>query len=250
MGTLRFVLFVVMCLVGTTVLWFFAGPLSSGALFLLRPPRGSGVADAIPVDYVPVHKGHVDLETGLYIRENEDLIVPGTPALVLRRTYLSGYRVPRQFGIGESHNGEEFVIGDSERFQWVAIVRADGATVNFKRTSGGTSYNNAMYVHDETPTAWHGSKLGWVGFEWALRKPDGTVATYRGCGSNGDYNCGILRSSYPDGHSMYYRRDPRGRLLRMDDGDGRHRAPVQLHGPGRTRKYRRAGSFNREHVRE
>jgi YD repeat-containing protein len=215
------VLFVVMCLVGTSLLSFFAGPLSSGALFLLLPPRGSGVADEIPADYVPVHKGHVDLETGQYIRENEDLVVPGTPALVLRRSYLSGYRVPRQFGIGATHNGEEFVIGDSERFKWVAIVRADGARVNFRRISEGTSYSTAVYVHDETPTDWRGTKLGWVGFEWALRKPDGTVATYRGCGSNGDYNCGILRSSYPDGHSLYYRRDAGGRLLRMDDGGSR-----------------------------
>jgi len=221
MRVVRVAIFIIACAIGTTALLLFAGPVSSGAVLLLLPPRGSGVAPTIPPDYAPVHKGGIDLETGLYIRENEDLVVPGTPGLVLRRTYLSGYRVPRQFGIGTTHNGEELVAGDSARFQWLAVVLANGSSVEFKRVSKGTTYENAMYRHDETLGDWSGATLGWVGLEWAMRKRNGTLTTYRGCGSYGDYNCGILRSAFPDGHSIYYRRDSRGRLLRMDDGGSR-----------------------------
>jgi YD repeat-containing protein len=218
---LRIVLFVIICVIGTTLLTLFTGPLTSGALFLLGPVRGSAVAEEIPADYRPLHKGYVDLGTGLYIRENEDLVVPGKPALVLRRTYLSQYHVSRQFGVGATHNGEEFVIGDVQRFQWVAVVLATGASVRFKRISSGTSYDNALYVHDETPTDWRGSRLGWAGLKWVLRKEDGLLITYRGCGRNGDNNCSILASHYPDGYAIHYRRDAAGRLLKMDDGGTR-----------------------------
>ena len=95
----------------------FGGPVASGAVFLLLPIRNAPAPVPLPVDYEPLHKGSVDLASGLYTRVNEDLVVPGAPRLVLRRTYLSGYRAPKQFGIGTTHNGEEFIIGDGERFQ-------------------------------------------------------------------------------------------------------------------------------------
>jgi YD repeat-containing protein len=217
---LRILLFVVVCLTGITLLTLFAGPISSGALFLLRPAQGPAVAEEIPATYEPLHKGYVDVATGLYIRENEDLVVPGKPALVLRRTYLSGYHVSRQFGVGTTHNGEEFLIGDSSKFQWVAVVVAAGMPVKFKRVSSGTSYTNALYVYDETATDWHDSRLGWAGLKWVLRKPNGVVTTYRGCGGN-DHNCSILESRFPDGDVIHYRRDGAGRLLKMDDGGRR-----------------------------
>lgn len=221
MRAVRILLFVIVCLTGITLLTLFTGPISSGALFLLRPARGPALAEEIPASYEPLHKGHVDLETGLYIRENEDLVVPGKPALVLRRTYLSRYHVSRQFGVGATHNGEEFLIGDSSAFQWVAVVTATGASVKFRRVSSGTSYSNALYVHDETPTDWRDSRLGWAGLKWVLRKQNGVVTTYRGCGPNGDNNCSILESRFPDGDVIHYRRDGAGRLLTMDDGGRR-----------------------------
>src|SRR5262249_42286050 len=99
----------------------FAGPLSSGALWLLFPVAHAE-ADHGPLPAQrPLHKGGIDLGTGLYVRNDEDLTVPGTPALVLRRTYLSGYHVSKEFGIGTTHNGEIYLVGDPDRFQWIAI---------------------------------------------------------------------------------------------------------------------------------
>jgi hypothetical protein len=93
--------------------------------------------------------------------------------------------------------------------------------MKFKRISSGISYRDALYVHNESPTDWRDSRLGWAGLKWVLRKPNGVVTMYRGCGRNRDYNCSILESRYPDGDVIHYRRDRSGRLLKMDDGGPR-----------------------------
>ncbi|HJR58907.1 MAG TPA: DUF6531 domain-containing protein [Vicinamibacterales bacterium] len=197
----------------------FGGPACSGGLFLPLTQPFPGASHDLPPDYQPLHKGAVDLSTGLYVRENEDLVVDGTPALILRRTYLSGYRVSKQFGIGATHNGEEYLIGDGDSFQWVSVILASGSRINFRRTSAGASLLNAMYLHDETPTEWHGAQLGWTGLNWALRKRDGSVALFQSCGPASI--CSIIQSRDSDGHITYYRRNPAGQLLKIDDGGDR-----------------------------
>jgi hypothetical protein len=197
----------------------FGGPVASGGIFLLLPIRNAPAPVPLPTDYQPLHKGSVDLASGLYTRVNEDLVVPGAPGLVLRRTYLSGYRAPKQFGIGTTHNGEEFIVGDGERFQWVSLILATGARINFKRTSPGTSLLNAMFVHEEAGTDWQGARLGWTGMNWAARKQDGSLSTYQGCGEG--TICSIIRSRDAAGQTIHYRRDSGGRLLKMDDGGDR-----------------------------
>jgi YD repeat-containing protein len=197
----------------------FAGPVSSGGLFLLRAAHEPVADHGLSAEYEPLHKGSVDLATGLYVRENEDLVVHGAPGLVLRRTYLSGYRAPKQFGIGVTHTGEEYLIGDGERFQWASLILARGTRINFRRISVGSSVLNAMYVHDETTTEWQGARLGWTGFNWALRKRDGSLAVFQGCGPA--TICSIIQYRDVSGHTTHYRRDGSGRLAKMDDGADR-----------------------------
>src|SRR5206468_4991238 len=67
-------------------------------------------------------------------------------------------------------------------FQSAELVLPDGARIHFDRTSSGTSYQNAMFVHTDTPTEFYGSRLGWIGREWALRFQDHALARLRGCG--------------------------------------------------------------------
>jgi YD repeat-containing protein len=217
----RKVLMAVGCVFVFVLTIIFAGPASSGGLFLLGASPSVPAADhPLPAGYEPVHKGGVDLGTGLYVRENEDLLVDGTPPLVLRRTYLSGYRVSRQFGIGTTHNGEESLAGDRERFQWVALFLARGTRINFKRVSPGTSVLNALYVHDESATEWLGARLGWTGLNWALRKRDGSLALYQGCGGRRKH-CAIIQDRDAHGHTIHYRRDRSGTLVRMETGADR-----------------------------
>src|SRR5688500_1599865 len=68
-------------LVGVIVLTagLFVGPVASGAVLLLLPAPEPKAAHDLPGSYAPLHKGQVDLSLGLYFRENEDLVVRGTP---------------------------------------------------------------------------------------------------------------------------------------------------------------------------
>ena len=160
----------------------FGGPIASGAVFLLMPADALPDAAADTAAYTPVHKGGIVLTTGIYRRRNDDLVVEGTPRLVLRRTYLSRYRVSRHFGIGASHDGEMYLIGDPVRFQWAELIPPDGARVRFERTTPGTSVFNAMFEHRGPSREWDGARLGWTGRNWALRRRDGGLMLFH------DYN--------------------------------------------------------------
>jgi YD repeat-containing protein len=184
-------------------------------------PQPAAVADAehTVTGHQPLHKGGIDLFTGLYVRQNEDLVVDGAPALILRRTYLSRYHASKQFGIGALHNGEEYLIGDGEQFQWTALILASGTRIQFKRTSPGTSLAGAEYVHIDTPSEWYGAKMFWAGLTWILEKPDGSRMIFKGCGPLSV--CSIIQSRDPEGHMTHYRRDLTGTLLKIDDGGSR-----------------------------
>src|SRR5262245_53845798 len=86
--------------VATVASLWWVGPLSSGAVNLLKPVSAEAQHREFPDSYEPRHKGHVDLGTGLYIRNDEDLIVRGVPAIVFQRTYRSRDRKVRELGIG------------------------------------------------------------------------------------------------------------------------------------------------------
>ncbi len=182
-------------------------------------PQSAADTQHLPAGYQPLHKGGVDLFTGLYVRRNEDLVVAGTPALVLRRTYLSNYRRPKQFGIGALHDGEQYLIGDGERFQWIALILASGTRIQFRRTSPGTSLADAEYLHTDTPSDFYGARVFWRGVTWILEKADHSRMTFKPCGPLGV--CSIIQARDADGHVIHYRRNLAGTLLKMDDGGNR-----------------------------
>jgi YD repeat-containing protein len=197
---------------------WFAGPVCSGALLLLLPAAAVPVEHDLPLDYEPLHKGGAYLATGVYSRDNEDVIVRGTPALILRRTYLSGYHQALPFGIGTSHNGDLWLRGDGERFQWAELILENGARIRFQRTSSGTSVLNAMYEHLDGVPGWAGARLGWTGVHWALRRTNGALLVFQPCGGGTGY-CSLIRARDEDGHTTYYRRDRQRRLISIESGD-------------------------------
>ncbi len=200
----------------------FAGPLSSGALLLLLPTGRARLAHRLPDAYEPAHSGGVSFGTGLYLRRDEDIVIDGTPPLILRRTYESGDTRSRAFGVGSSHEFESFVIGDRATFQSVAVILGDGTRINFKRTSPGTSYTNAMFEHRSTPSEYYGARMGWTGGGWALRTVDGSLVRFEACsGDSKPRPCGMVSQRDADGHSIQATRDAAGRLLRLTTDDGR-----------------------------
>ena len=191
------------------------GPLRSGAIFLLLPTFARHVDHDLPPSYKPLHKGHVDVRAGLYIREDEDLVVRGTPPLILRRIYRSGDHERRQFGIGTTHNGEMLVFSNSPRLQQASLSLGD-VRVDFDRTTSGTSISNAMFEQRNAgDEEWLGARLGWTGFNWALRRPDGGLMVFRQCGPGVDGDCSIEKWRDADGHLIEFERDFSGILLKI-----------------------------------
>jgi YD repeat-containing protein len=196
------------------------GPLSSGALFLLLPAPPQTRPPDLPYSYRALHRGHVDLETGLYIREDDDFIVSSSPHFVWRRAYLSRDRVVRQLGIGTTHNADRYLYGDPANLTQVAVIMEDGSRVRFDRTSRGTSVMNAMFQHTDSATEFYGARLGWTGRNWALRFWDGGLAMFRACDTSGR-PCVLASIRDARGNVIQFKRDAGGVLRTIEAGPDR-----------------------------
>ena len=209
----------VICCFGLVAV-LFGGAVTSGAMLLMLPGYTPRTQHDLPSSYEPLHQGAVDLSTGVYTRENEDLVLRGTPSLVLRRTYVSGYRVSKEFGIGTTHPGEVYLHGDGNKFQRAQLILANSSRIVFDRTSSGTSHLNAMYAHRSSREEWDGAQIGWTGLNWVMRRPDSGVSYFLPCGPGIGRSCSISQERDADGHVIHYRRDNAGRLLKMDAESG------------------------------
>jgi YD repeat-containing protein len=192
------------------------GPLSSGALWLMRPPPTRYLANERPSSFTPLHQGHVDAATGLYIREDDDFSLTQSLPFALRRTYLSMYHVRKEFGIGTTSNAEWYLRGDPKTFQWAELILADGERIRFTRTSSGTSYSNALFIHRATPSDFFNAQLGWTGFQWGLRFWDGSLATFSDCGPGARSVCALTRLTDSYGRETRFNRDRDGLLRSID----------------------------------
>jgi YD repeat-containing protein len=192
----------------------FGGPVTSGAFWLTS--RGAQDPPEIRLPWLePYHRGGIDFATGLYVRTDQDLIVQsGDLPIVLQRTYRSQDNVSRAFGVGATHNGEWYLRGDSQAFQWVELILEDGARIRYQRTSWGTTFMNAMFEHRSTPSVFYGSRVGWTGLNWALRWFDGSVAIFRACGPGPNSICSIMEMRSPGGRTVQFVRDAGPQPLR------------------------------------
>jgi YD repeat-containing protein len=209
----------VLALIGCMAAITWGGPLSSGALFLLLPGPPQTTSGDLPPSYRPLHQGHVDLATGLYIREDEDIVLSDSPSFVWRRAYLSGYHFARQLGIGTTHNAERYLSGDPNTLQRIDLIREDGARIVFDRTSRGSSYLNAMFIHTTSATEFYGAELGWVGRRWAMRLDNGALAIFQDCSPDAGRACSIVSLRDPNGRVVLFNRDDQGILRTIDAGD-------------------------------
>ena len=201
----------------TVAALIWGGPLSSGALFLLLPAPLQGRPPELSYSYRALHKGHVDLATGLYIREDDDFIVSESPAFVWRRAYLSRDRIVRQLGIGTMHNADSYLIGNLASLTRVDLITETGSRIVFNRTSRGTTYFNAMFAHTATPTGYYGAQLGWTGQSWALRFRGGDLAIFQACDTP-DVPCALVSIRDRQGKVVRFHRDARGVLRTIEAG--------------------------------
>ena len=199
--------------------------------------------DSLTVRHEPKHKGGADLATGLYVREDEDIVINGTPLLILRRTYLAKYRVSRHFGVGTTHNGEIYLHGD---FQRMSLIQAEGSRIAFERRAGEPSLFKAIWVHEGGPAEWVDAEIRFALFGWRMKRGDGSELVFQSCGPGTKAAaCSIIQSKDADGYTINYRRDLEGRLLRMEaddrwiafDYDGRNRVTRALGSNGASVEY-------------
>ena len=166
----------------------------------------------------PLHRGGADLSTGVYTREDDDLVVNTPLPIVLRRTYNSGDDRSRLFGFATTHPGEWWLYGDGDpRVPWGDLILATGGRIHFTRISPGETQEHAVLRHDSTPTEFNGALLIWTGSRWEMRFRDGSTASFLDCQAPTEI-CSLVERRDADGHRIAYVRDSSGVLLRMESG--------------------------------
>ena len=184
---------------------------------LARQPAPSTIPAAVSHrPWRPLHKGGADLSTGVYVREDDDLVVNTKLPIVLRRTYNSGDAVSRQFGLDATHPGEWWIYGDGDRrIPWGDLILATGGRIHFTRISPGDTQTGAVLRHDSTPTEFNGALLSWTGSLWEMQFRDGSVASFLDCQKDQEV-CSLVERRDPDDHRIAYVRDQSGLLLKME----------------------------------
>src|ERR1700722_17886464 len=94
------------------------------------PAPAMGPAGVSHRPWRPQHKGSADLSTGVYAREDDDLVVNTPLPIVLRRTYNSGDGFSRRFGLDTTHPGEWWLYGDGNSgIPWADLILANGGRI-------------------------------------------------------------------------------------------------------------------------
>ena len=113
----------------------------------------------------------VGLATGLFTLEQTDLEIPDTLPIALTRTYRSRDPEVRAFGPGATHPYAMFMYSEHQ-YTEADLVLPDGAKLHYVRTSPGTGWTDAVFVHQETattsatPTRFYKSIMTWNGNGW------------------------------------------------------------------------------------
>ena len=181
----------------------------------------------------------VDVQTGLFVHEKTDLVVPDIMPLRLNRTYRNEDTVSRAFGIGTNHLYDMFLTNTQGCFCYNAIelIMPDGGRVRYDRISPGTSFSDAVFEATKSPT-FYGSRIHWNEGGWDLTLKDGTVyifgenAPIQGmrdrygnqisiARTNGQLGNILSITALPSGRSLSFTYDPSNRITQAKDNAGR-----------------------------
>ena len=131
----------------------------------------------------PTRADPVDPSTGIFVMSKTDLYLPDVIPVALTRTYNSGDGFARPAGRSMTHAYAMFLISAAQYSQ-VDLIPPEGGKVHYVRTSPGSGFADAVFVHQETattsatPTAFYKSVITWNGNGWDLTLKDGTVYVF------------------------------------------------------------------------
>jgi YD repeat-containing protein len=202
-----------------------------------------------------------DVGTGIYYREHVDLVILDTIPIRFVRTQRNLDNRSRSFGVGGNTSYDMFIIGDVDRFSWVALVMADGAQIRYARISSGTGYSDGVFENKATPGEFLGSRITWSWWRasWIVEMKDGSQYTVHGCSADSkpgqcavieiknkagerlvvqrDGNGNMQQIKSPHGHFVSVTNDSAGRITRIDD-DAKHWVTYQYDPAGALVKAR------------
>jgi YD repeat-containing protein len=164
-----------------------------------------------------------DVETGIYYRTYLDLSIDDSIPIRFERTQRNRDTRSRAFGIGASTSYDMFIIGDTDKFSWVALVMADGGQIRYARISPGASYSDGVFEDQNTPGKFLGSRISWNFWHgnWTVALKDGTEYTVQGCNANSKAGqCAVTEMRNKAGERLTIKRDGDGNILRITSPHG------------------------------
>lgn len=172
---------------------------------LLTSPERTKAADPFSAD------------TGIYSRAYTDFSINDSIPIDFVRTYRNMDPQSRSFGIGTSTSYDMFIIGDTSRFSWVALVRADGSRIQYTRISPGTSYTDGVFEAQSAPDEFLDSKISWNGHgAWTVKLISGLEYTMQGCNANSKPGqCAVTEIKNAIGERLVVERDRDGVMKRI-----------------------------------
>ena len=164
-----------------------------------------------------------DIETGIYFRAYQDLFVADSIAIDFVRTQRNQDSRVRSFGVGSSTSYDMFIIGDVNKFSWVALVMADGSQETYARISSGSSYADGVFENKSSPDSFYGSRISWNGRGgWTVTMREGGGYTIQGCNANSKPGqCAVTEERNARGERLVIQRDGDGNIQRITSATGR-----------------------------
>jgi len=90
-----------------------------------------------------------ELATGQFVQRSLDLQLGSTPAIDLRRSYLSGYAQQMAFGLGGNHKYNTWLYSDGEsKLSFIDVIHEDGTQDYLRRISRGVGFSPSVVFED------------------------------------------------------------------------------------------------------
>jgi YD repeat-containing protein len=163
-----------------------------------------------------------DVGTGIYYREYRDLYVEDTIPIDFSRNQRNMDPRSRSFGIGGMASYDMFIIGDVEKFSWVALVGSNGEQDRYERVSPGTSFASAVFENKTSLNKFFGSRIEWKRTGgWRVSLRDGSKYSIRGCAPNSKPGlCAVTEIKNAQGERLTIDRDRDGNILKITSPHG------------------------------
>jgi RHS repeat-associated protein len=177
--------------------------------------------------------GGVDLLTGNYNYDTNDLALADETPISVPRSYRSNDNVSRAFGIGTTLGYDTYMSGDQHPYSFQELIQPDGSRVRFDSISpaGTDDFRKITYTHTSDQDEFYGAILPGYGTvpnnfraAWVMRKKDGSQLYFPDSDTIPNYRLATpLASADRYGNATTFTRDSStGNLTRVTSPNGRY----------------------------